>query len=108
MVNFGYPYNDIVICKDSTDYLGWLYCGTSKFKVRTLKCSNFIKIFWDRFGNSHSGSYYYTSVTSVEQKLKVHWNGIQKTFLLSCFTSESEQAENSLVLPTYWLHNCAF
>ena len=21
MVNFGYPYNDIVICKDSTDYL---------------------------------------------------------------------------------------
>ena len=22
MVNFGYPYNDIVICKDSTDYLG--------------------------------------------------------------------------------------
>ena len=24
MVNFGYPYNDIVICKDSTDYL-WSY-----------------------------------------------------------------------------------
>ena len=23
MVNFGYPYNDIVICKDSTDYLGF-------------------------------------------------------------------------------------
>ena len=22
MVNFGYPYNDLVICKDSTDYLG--------------------------------------------------------------------------------------
>ena len=22
MVNFGYPYNDKVICKDSTDYLG--------------------------------------------------------------------------------------
>ena len=21
MVNFGYPHNDIVICKDSTDYL---------------------------------------------------------------------------------------
>ena len=21
MVNFGYPYNDMVICKDSTDYL---------------------------------------------------------------------------------------
>ena len=21
MVNFGYPYNDLVICKDSTDYL---------------------------------------------------------------------------------------
>ena len=27
MVNFGYPYNDIVICKDSTDYLDlcWVY-----------------------------------------------------------------------------------
>ena len=34
MVNFGYPYNDIVICKDSTDYLktvidilDWRQCG---------------------------------------------------------------------------------
>ena len=26
MVNFGYPYNDIVICKDSTDYLVDNYC----------------------------------------------------------------------------------
>ena len=25
MVNFGYPYNDIVICKDSTDYLDFYY-----------------------------------------------------------------------------------
>ena len=25
MVNFGYPYNDIVICKDSTDYLVMRY-----------------------------------------------------------------------------------
>ena len=25
MVNFGYPYNDLVICKDSTDYLEKLY-----------------------------------------------------------------------------------
>ena len=25
MVNFGYPYNDIVICKDSTDYLRICY-----------------------------------------------------------------------------------
>ena len=25
MVNFGYPYNDIVICKDSTDYLQYYY-----------------------------------------------------------------------------------
>ena len=23
MVNFGYPYNDLVICKDSTDYLAF-------------------------------------------------------------------------------------
>ena len=27
MVNFGYPYNDIVICKDSTDYL-WIHVHT--------------------------------------------------------------------------------
>ena len=25
MINFGYPYNDIVICKDSTDYLGSIW-----------------------------------------------------------------------------------
>ena len=25
MVNFGYPYNDLVICKDSTDYLHYAY-----------------------------------------------------------------------------------
>ena len=30
----------------------------------------------------------------------MHWNGIQKTFLLSYYTFKSEQAENSLVLPT--------
>ena len=38
-------------------------------------------------------------IFALEQKLKVHWNGIQKTFLLSYYTSKSEQAENSLVLP---------
>ena len=35
---------------------------------------------------------------ALEQKLKVHWNGVQKTFL---YTSKSEQAENSLVLPRW-------
>ena len=30
----------------------------------------------------------------------MHWNGIQKTYLLSYCTSKSEQAKNSLVLPT--------
>ena len=30
----------------------------------------------------------------------VHWNGLQKSFLLSYNTSKSEQAENSLVLLT--------
>ena len=39
-------------------------------------------------------------IFALEQKLKVHWNGIQKTFLLSYYASKSEQAENSLVLPT--------
>ena len=29
MVNFGYPYNDIVICKDSTDYLNYIYLHLS-------------------------------------------------------------------------------
>ena len=38
-------------------------------------------------------------IFALEQKLKVHWNGVQKTFLLSYYTSKSEQAENSLVLP---------
>ena len=38
-------------------------------------------------------------IFALEQKLKVHGNGIQNTFLLSYYTSKSEQAENSLVLP---------
>ena len=29
MINFGYPYNDIVICKDSTDYLWCVTCLTA-------------------------------------------------------------------------------
>ena len=41
-------------------------------------------------------------IFALEQKLKVHWNGLQRTFLLSYCTSKSEQAENSLVLPTHW------
>ena len=35
----------------------------------------------------------------------MHWNGIQKTYLLSYCTSKSEQAENSLVLPTYCVNS---
>ena len=38
-------------------------------------------------------------ILALEQNLKVHWNGLQKTFLLSYYISKSEQAENSLVLP---------
>ena len=38
-------------------------------------------------------------IFALEQKLKVHWNGLQMTFLLSYCTSKSEQAENFLVLP---------
>ena len=37
-------------------------------------------------------------IIAPEQKLNVHWNGLQKTFLLSYYTSKSEQAENSLFL----------
>ena len=35
MVNFGYPYNDIVICKDSTDYLG----ASPLFGIKIVKYS---------------------------------------------------------------------
>ena len=38
-------------------------------------------------------------IFALEQKLKVQWNDLQKTILLSSYTSKSEQAENSLVLP---------
>ena len=35
MVNFGYPYNDLVICKDSTDYLTlWEIHGGDHFKFK--------------------------------------------------------------------------
>ena len=38
-------------------------------------------------------------IFALEQKLKMHWNGIHNSFLLGYYTSKSEQAENSLVLP---------
>ena len=38
MVNFGYPYNDIVICKDSTDYLSSLLnmCFNIEYSCHTI------------------------------------------------------------------------
>ena len=45
-------------------------------------------------------------IFTLEQKLKMHWNGVQKTYLLSYCTSKSEQAENSLVLPTLYEKFC--
>ena len=44
------------------------------------------------------------SIFALEQKFKVHCNGLQKTFLLSYHTTKSEQVENSLVLPKYYEH----
>ena len=31
---FGYPYNDLVICKDSPDIYGWAINGSPKFFAR--------------------------------------------------------------------------
>ena len=36
MVNFGYPYNDLVICKDSTDYLRQTYFILSKNSLSSI------------------------------------------------------------------------
>ena len=47
-------------------------------------------------------------IFALEQKLKVHWNGLQKTFLLSYYTSKSEQAENSVVLAIIFLSDLKF
>ena len=51
MVNFGYPYNDIVICKDSTDYLlvwsgsgSGLYSGGFTWSI-VLRCDDLTGIF---------------------------------------------------------------
>ena len=44
MVNFGYPYNDIVICKDSTDYLCQVVNNFVKFvKLTTNYTENSLK-----------------------------------------------------------------
>ena len=39
MVNFGYPYNDIVICKDSTDYLLLYYMCAKRIKFLMTRLS---------------------------------------------------------------------
>ena len=36
MVNFGYPYNDIVICNDSTDYLQVLHIPNPLMFIQSL------------------------------------------------------------------------
>ena len=41
MVNFGYPYNDIVICKDSTDYLLWITNFLNNRKQRVVVDGSF-------------------------------------------------------------------
>ena len=46
MVNFGYPYNDLVICKDSTDYL------PLQGRPQDLGGGG-PRIFFFRFGNLH-------------------------------------------------------
>ena len=36
MANFGYPYNDLVICKDSTDYLAHMHMAlTHAYGINT-------------------------------------------------------------------------
>ena len=35
MANFGYPYNDLVICKDSTDYLAPMHMATHAYGMNT-------------------------------------------------------------------------
>ena len=49
--------------------------------------------------------FYITTAMLVYSRTKIkvalqHWNGLQRTFLLSYYTSKSDQAENSLVLPS--------
>ena len=34
----------VQLCEINSKLKGWLYCGTSKFKVSPLKYSNFIKM----------------------------------------------------------------
>ena len=50
MVNFGYPYNDIVICKDSTDYLAKIYCQSHLHRHSNVKVHFFCK-----YGKNYTG-----------------------------------------------------
>ena len=89
-------FNGLLITFDIRNIIQWAYL----FIEHQLKsCNPLFPQFWDTvctFKGTKSGI-----IFAQEQKLKVHWNGIQKIFLLSCYTSKSEQAENSLVLPKY-------
>ena len=51
MVNFGYPYNDIVICKDSTDYLWPSHCKDSQ--ITSLKLYLIVTLFVNFKHNFH-------------------------------------------------------
>ena len=53
MVNFGYPYNDLVICKDSTDYLTYDQVIVRIAKKITLKLYSIVTHFVNFKHNFH-------------------------------------------------------
>ena len=76
MVNFGYPYNDIVICKDSTDYLSTdIYVSGRLQDTGQLpddwKLANVVPVF--KKGNtSLAANYRPISLTCVSCKIMEH------------------------------------
>ena len=102
-------FNGLLITFDTSNIVQWayLFIRTPVKKLQPIVSSILGHVYsivscLHFYGTKTSKSGIKLLIFALEQKLKVHWNGIQKTFLLSYYTSKSEQAENSLVLPRKW------
>ena len=78
MVNFGYPYNDLVICKDSTDYLTGLGSSTVDQVLKYTKYPTYIPststgqvlIFFKKY-LSTSSTFISSTSTSTSTDIKI-------------------------------------
>ena len=82
MVNFGYPYNDLVICKDSTDYLSFSVTYLGGRYVSRL-CMLFLLRIWTL--ENYQGTGLWLTLHQFSRKATEFWLKTTDQFLCILF-----------------------